>query len=646
MNLKSERITAKELFEENERKDLVRLVTVGSVDDGKSTLIGRLLYDSKTLYEDHLSSLEEDSGRRGSAGDEIDYALLCDGLKAEREQGITIDVAYRYFSTPKRNFIIADCPGHEQYTRNAVTGASNAELAVILIDAAQGVLQQTKRHSFILSLLGINHLVIAVNKMDTVDYRKEVFDSIREDFIDFSERLEIPDIHFLPISALKGDNVVKKSENMPWFDGQPFIEYLETIQVTSDRNLVDLRFPVQYVIRPDADFRGYAGTLASGILRTGAQVMALPSGRRTRVKSILTYDGALEEAFPPMSVTVSLEDELDISRGDMLVHLNNTPHTGRLLEAMVVWMNDRPLREGARYRIKHLTRTITAEVMGIRYKIDVNTLHSEPARELGLNDIGRVVLRLHSPLHYDPYALNRTTGAFIVIDPISNLTMAGGMILDRRPNELTIDPLLQRKRAATDVHPQKSEITREQRAERTQQKAATVWLTGLPKSGKSTIAYRLERQLFDMGYLPHVIDGENLRLNLSNDLGFTANDRSENIRRAAAVAQLCNAAGLISIVALVSPYRSDRASAREMVGAECFIEAHVQAPLEVCEERDTENLYSRARSGELENFSGISAPYEEPEEAEITLTTAEVSPGECVRELVHLLQKRGIIAEI
>ncbi len=636
-------ITAKELFRQNERKDLVRLVTAGSVDDGKSTLIGRLLFDSKTLYEDHIAALKNDSAMQGSAGGEIDYALLLDGLKAEREQGITIDVAYRYFSTPHRNFIIADTPGHEQYTRNTVTGASNADVGLFLVDARNGVIRQTKRHSFIASLLGIKHIILAVNKMDLVDYSREAFERICTDYEDFAERLDIPEIHFIPISALNGDNVVERSERMQWFRGISLIEYLETVHVSGDRNLIDMRFPVQYVIRPDLNYRGYAGTLASGVIRTGDQVLALPSGRRTRVESITTFDGEIDEAFPPMSVAVSLEDEIDLSRGDMLAHVNNVPRNGNVLETMMVWMNDEPLRAGAVYRIKHLTRTLNAEVAAIRYRVDVNTLHSEAADTLRLNDIGRVVLRLHAPVQYDPYDKNRSTGAFILIDRMNNATLAGGMILDRRVSELAVDPALQRKSADTLVHPHRSLVDGEERRERTGQKPVTVWLTGLPASGKSTVAFALERKLFDMGLLPYVLDGENLRLGLSKDLSFTANDRAENIRRAAAVARISNEAGLIAIAALVSPYREGREEARESIGGEKFLEVFVNTPLEVCEKRDDDGLYRRARSGELENFSGISAPYEEPTDPDIVIDTERMSVDDCVLKIVHALQEKGYI---
>ncbi len=635
-------LTAQELFAENERKDQLRLLTCGSVDDGKSTLIGRLLYDSKTLYEDHLASLKKDSVHRGSAGEEIDYALLLDGLKAEREQGITIDVAYRYFSTPRRNFIIADTPGHEQYTRNMATGASTADLGVILIDARMGILPQTKRHSFIASLMGIRHIVVAVNKMDLMDYSEAVYNEIKAEYSNFVARLDIHDVHFIPLSALKGDNVVEPSANMPWFHGSPILEYLENVHVASDRNLIDLRFPVQYVVRPDLNYRGFAGTVGSGVIRRGDEVMALPSGRRSRVKSIDTFDGEVDEAFPPMSVCVALEDEIDISRGDMLVHVNNVPRIGRTFEAMVVWMHDAPLQVGTQFMVKHTTNTVLATVSAIRYRVNVNTLHREDAEELELNEIGRVVLRLHRPLAYDPYAMNQATGSFIMIGRINNATVAAGTILEREPNELVVDEDMRREGKSTNVHEHRSGIGLEERLARLEQKPAAVWMTGLPKAGKSTIAYALERRLFDMGYMVNVVDGENMRLGISNDLGFSADDRSENIRRAIHLTDLCNQLGMMTIAAFVSPYEADRTRAREVLG-DRFLEVFVDAPLEVCRERDSDDLYARAETGEISNFSGVSAPYEPPETPDLVLKTTEMDVDTCVEAIVQALRERGLL---
>ncbi|HKE20390.1 MAG TPA: sulfate adenylyltransferase subunit CysN [Kofleriaceae bacterium] len=643
-----------DLLRRHERSDLLRLLTCGSVDDGKSTLIGRLLHDSKTLYEDHLASLEADSRRVGSAGGAIDFSLLLDGLKAEREQGITIDVAYRYFSTPRRKFIIADCPGHEQYTRNMVTGASTANLAIVLCDARAGILPQTRRHSFIASLLDIGHVVVAVNKMDLVDWSRDVFERIRAEFVEFATRLEVRSVHFIPISALEGDNVVEPSARMPWYRGVPLLDYLETVHIASDRNLIDLRFPVQLALRQDASFRGFAGTLASGILRPGVEVMVLPSRQRTRVRSVVTWAGEIEEAFPPMAVSVTTEDEVDISRGDMLVHPRNLPRVGQEIDAVLVWMSETPLDRQRTYRIKHTTREAHAEVSELRYRFDVNTLHRLPADSLALNEIGRVRVQVSRALAYDPYRRNRSTGSFILIDPVTNGTVAAGMILDRSRDEddaaaagaggAASGAAGARSAVARGLlRPHPSRVGPSERAERLGQQAATVWLTGLPCSGKSTIAYALERRLFDAGYLVHVLDGENLRLGISENLGFGAVERSENVRRAAHVAKLASGAGLITVVALVSPGEADRAAARAIVGAERFIEVYLSAPVEVCEARDQEGLYRRARAGEVERFTGVSAPYEPPRAPDLALPTHEIAVEDSVARVVDLLAARGVL---
>ena len=627
----------------HERKELLRFFTAGSVDDGKSTLIGRLLHDSKTLYEDHLDALKRDSARKSSAGGAIDYSLLVDGLISEREQGITIDVAYRFFSTEKRKFIIADTPGHEQYTRNMATGASTANLAIILVDARLGVLPQTKRHSFIATLLGIKHLIVAVNKMDLMGYAQEVFERIRGDFTDFAARLEVSDVHFIPISALQGDNVVERSAAMPWYEGMPLLRYLEAVHIASDRNLIDLRFPVQYVLRPDLTFRGFCGTVASGIVRQGDEVMALPSGRRSRVKRIVTRDGDLEEAFPPQAVTLVLEDEIDVSRGNMLVHVRNVPHREQELEAMVVWMHAEALRPGKTYLLKHTTQVIPATVQECRYRIDVNSLHRQSAEGLELNEIGRVALALNRPLFFDPYARNRATGSFVLIDRLNNSTMGAGMILDRQPNELVVSHKAAAAQNPAGLQAQKSQVAPEVRAQRLGQKAVTVWLTGLPKAGKSSLAYALEKKLFELGRLAYVLDGVNMRLGLSRDLGFSADDRSENSRRAAEVAKLCTHAGLITLAAFVAPYASDRTNARAIIGPERFIEVYLSAPVEVCETRDPEQ-YGKARRGELKNFTGITAPYEPPSAPDLALATHQLSLDECVQRVITLLRERGVIS--
>ncbi|MFO7821524.1 MAG: sulfate adenylyltransferase subunit CysN [Lentisphaeria bacterium] len=633
----------RELFAENERKDILRFLTAGSVDDGKSTLIGRLLFDSKTVYEDHLSALERDSAKGGSAGEDIDYALLLDGLKAEREQGITIDVAYRYFSTPRRKFIIADSPGHEQYTRNMVTGGSTANLAVILVDAKYGVLPQTKRHSFIASLLGIKHILVAVNKMDAVEYDESVFDRIKEQYSDFAARLDVQDLQFIPISALKGDNVVDKSDRMLWYEGPPLLRYLETVHVASDRNFIDLRFPVQYVIRPGEEFRGFAGTLASGVMRPGEEVVALPSGQKSRIKAIENYDGEIAEAFPPLPVCVTLEDEIDVSRGDMLAHAGNVPHIDRHLEAMVVWMSEDPMQVNGSYIVKQTTNSVPGTISNLRYKVDVNTLHRESAETLELNEIGRAAIALHRPICFDAYSHNNQTGCFVIIDRLTNATLGAGMILERETSESVSGKSETGQPVSEDIHAQISRIKRDERLERMEQQPATVWLTGLPKAGKSTIAYALERRLFDMNYYPHVLDGENLRLGVSRDLGFTGEDRSENIRRAVEVAKLCNDIGMITIAAFVSPYKGGREHARQVIGDEAFLEVYLNTPLEVCEQRDAEGLYERARAGEIKNFSGVTAPYEPPAESDIVITAENRDVDSCVDQILEALEQRGII---
>jgi len=632
------RTSIQELLRENESKDLLRFLTCGSVDDGKSTMIGRLLHDSKQIYDDHLSTLESDSKKVGSAGEAIDFSLLLDGLKAEREQGITIDVAYRYFSTPKRKFIIADCPGHEQYTRNMATGASTANLAVVLIDARHGVVQQTRRHSFIASLLDIGHIVVAVNKMDLVDYSQEVYDKIRKDYEQFAERLQVRNIHFIPMSALLGDNIVEPSTNMPWFKGIALLQYLQTVHIASDRNLVDMRFPVQYVLRQDMNFRGFCGTVASGILRTGSEVCVLPSGRHTTIKSIHTFEGTVQEAYPPMAVTVATEDEIDISRGDMLVSPNNMPKSSHTFDAAVVWMSEEPLDTERHYRIKHCMAVAQAAVTRLVYRFNVNTIGREDAQTLQLNEIGRLQLETSRPLAFDPYRRNRVTGSFILIDSVSNATVAAGMILARTSEANKSEPA----RISTNVKKQDSRVSLQERLQRLPQKPATVWLTGLPKAGKTTIASALERHLFDTGFAVHVLDGENLRHGLSENLGFSALDRSEHIRRAANVAKLCNDIGLITIVALVSPYQSDRSTARDRIGHERFFEVHVDAPVEVCEKRDKEGLYKAAHSGEIKSFTGVSAPYEKPIAPALHIDSQSTPVDSAVSRLVQMLKKSGI----
>ncbi len=537
---------------QHERKELLRFLTCGSVDDGKSTLIGRLLLDSKMVYEDQLAAMEKDSAVHGTTGGEVDPALLTDGLKAEREQGITIDVAYRYFSTAKRKFIIADTPGHEQYTRNMATGASTCDLAIILVDARYGVLTQTKRHSFITSLLGIKHVIVAVNKMDLVDYSQEVFEKIRSDYTAFATRMVVDDVHFIPLSALKGDNIVQASSHMPWYDGSTLMHMLENVHIASDRNLIDFRFPVQYVNRPHLDFRGYCGTIASGVVRVGDEVMTMPSKKTSRVRSIVTYDGELSEAFAPMAVTLTLEDEIDVSRGDTIVHQGNVPKVASSVEAMVVWMSDEPMVPGKPYLFKQTNQTAPGQFTTLRYRVDVNTLRREHAPTLALNEIGRCQLKVNKALIFDAYRHNRGTGAFIVIDRLSNATVAAGMILDRVTGAKSEDHWDDEPASALLIA-RGGNVTIDERSARFGQSPCTILLTGLSGAGKSTTAYALERELFSDGRAVTVLDGENMRLGISRDLEFTSEDRSENLRRTAEVSRLFNDAGLICICAFVAP---------------------------------------------------------------------------------------------
>ena len=630
-------------LQEDETKDLLRFVTAGSVDDGKSTLIGRLLYESKGIYEDQLASVVAASARVGSTGGDLDLALVTDGLRAEREQGITIDVAYRYFSTPRRKFIIADTPGHEQYTRNMATGASTAGLVIILIDAKNGVVTQSKRHAFIAALLGIPHVVVAINKMDLVDYSQEVYKSICREFTEFAAKLEVHDLTFIPVSALKGDNVVDRSDAMPWYRGSALLNHLETVHIASDRNLIDLRFPVQYVLRPDRTFRGYLGTVASGTIKPGDDVMILPAGMRSRIKTVFGSEGDLDEAFPPLAVGVTLQDDIDVSRGDTIVHVNNVPRVDRELDSMIVWMSEEPMQPGKQYLIKHSTRMVPGHISNLRFRVDVNTLHRSQADGLGLNEIGRCVVSLTRPIAYDPYTRNRETGSFIVIDRLTNGTVAAGMILDRDPNKLAVSSEKQvRTHKSGHVHRHASGISEELRAERMGHKPATLWLTGLPRSGKSTIAYELERKLFAAGCNCSVLDGENARLGFSKDLGFSADDRSENLRRAAEVARALNDAGMICICAFVSPYQSSRDQTREILGPQRYMEVYLSAPVDACRQRDAE-LYELADSGEISEFSGVTAPYETPRTADLTIPTHEIDLEESTERIIALLRAKGII---
>jgi bifunctional enzyme CysN/CysC len=627
---------------QHEQKELLRFLTCGSVDDGKSTLIGRLFYDAKLIYEDTLKTLEQDSATHGTTGGDFDPALFTDGLKAEREQGITIDVAYRYFSTAKRKFIIADCPGHEQYTRNMATGASTCDLAVILIDARHGVVTQTKRHSFIVSLLGIKHVMVAVNKMDLVDFSQEVFEQICRDYRDFYSRLDLPDLHFIPISALMGDNIVDRSENMSWYGGTTLMNFLDSVNFASDRNLEDFRFPVQYVNRPHLDFRGFCGTIASGIVRRGDEVMSLPSRKTSRIKSIVTFDGECEEAFAPQSVTLTTEDEIDISRGDMIVRPGNVPRQEQKFDAVVVWMHEEQMVPGQTYLFKQTAKNVTGTISTLRNQIDVNTLHRKPAPTLKLNEIGRCAISLNEPICYDGYRRNRSTGAFIIVDRISNITVAAGMILDRARSDQRHDHWDDEPQSDS-LHTEFSTVSDQERAARFGQQSVTILLTGLAGAGKTTIAYALERRLFELGRAATVLDGQNMRRGISKDLGFTAEERSENLRRSAEVAKLINEAGLICIGAFVAPSEEVRQKAAEVVGKDRFLVVHLAAPVEVCRQRDTDGHYPLADSGEIANFPGVSAPYEQPAAPDLLLPTHEVPVNQCVDQILKMLEERSVI---
>lgn len=623
---------------------LFRLATAGSVDDGKSTLVGRLLHDSKAILADQLEAVARTSAERGFGGDDggLDLALLTDGLRAEREQGITIDVAYRYFSTAKRKFIIADTPGHEQYTRNMATGASTCDLAVILVDARNGVVTQTRRHSFIVTLLGIKHVLVAINKMDLMEYRQEVFEQIRADYTAFAARLDVPDLHFIPISALRGDNVVDPSPHMPWYRGSTLMSFLDSVYIGSDRNLEDFRFPVQYVNRPNLDFRGFCGTIASGIVRRGDEVMALPSRKTSRVKSIVTLDGELEEAFPPQAVTLTLADEIDISRGDMIVRPGNMPKLEQRFDAMLVWMAEQPMVPGRQYLFKQTTKLVTGSIDTLRYRVDVNSLHRQDAPTLRLNEIGRCAVTLTEPIALDDYRRNRVTGAFIVIDRITNGTLGAGMILsrvtaDQRHDHWDDEPL------SRTLHGQHSNVTPDERTARFGQQAVTILLTGLTGAGKTSVAYGLERRLFDAGQASAVLDGENMRLGLSRDLGFTAEDRSENLRRSAEIAKLMNEAGLICIGAFVAPSEEVRQRAAQVVGPDRFLVVYLSAPVDVCRQRDQGGQYSRADDGSIASFPGVSAPYEAPLAPDLVLPTHELSVEQCVEQIMGLLQRKQVL---
>ena len=614
-----------------ERKSLLRFLTCGSVDDGKSTLIGRLLYDTKLLFEDHLAALEKDSKKFGTTGGDIDFALLVDGLEAEREQGITIDVAYRFFATDKRKFIVADTPGHEQYTRNMATGASNSELAVILIDARKGVLVQTRRHAYIASLLGIRHVVLAVNKIDLMGYSQEVFDGIVREFSVFAERLGFASIMPIPISARFGDNVIAKSPSMPWYTGPALLTHLETVDVESPLGEKPFRFPVQWVNRPNLDFRGFSGTVAGGRIRCGDTIAVAKSGRTSTVKRIVTMDGDLPEAVAGAAVTLVLADEVDISRGDVLCAPSARPDVSEQFAAHLLWMAEDELLPGRQYLLKLGTTTVPVQVTALKHKIDVNTLDQHAAKTLQLNEVGYGNFSTSQPIAFDAYRDNRDMGGFILIDRFTNATVGAGMI----------DFGLRR---ATNVHWQALDVDKQTRAEQKGQKPAVLWFTGLSGSGKSTIANLVEKALFAEGRHTYLLDGDNVRHGLNRDLGFTDADRVENIRRVGEAAKLFVDAGLIVLVSFISPFRSERRMARELVGEGEFIEVFVDTPIEVCMQRDPKGLYVKAKAGEIKNFTGISSPYETPENAELRIETVNGDPATHAAAIVAYLRERGFVS--
>jgi bifunctional enzyme CysN/CysC len=613
----------------HERKNLLRFITCGSVDDGKSTLIGRLLYESQMVFDDQLAQFAADSRKLGTRGGELDFALLVDGLAAEREQGITIDVAYRFFATARRKFIVADTPGHEQYTRNMVTGASTADLAVILIDARKGVLTQTRRHSFLVQLLGITRVVLAVNKMDLVGYQRATFETIVADYRAFAARIGINDITAIPVVAVHGDNVTARGGNMPWYSGATLLEHLESVAVDAAVTARPFRMPVQWVNRPHGDFRGFAGLIASGRIATGERVRVLPSGRESRVARILTADGDLDAALAGQSVTLTLAGEVDVSRGDVLAVADDPPQVADQFEATIVWLHEEPMLQGRAYLMKTGSRTVSATIAPLKHRVNVNTLEHEPAERLELNDIGVCELELDRAIAFEPYAANRTLGGFILIDRLSNNTVGAGLISFAL-------------RRSQNVHWQALDVGKPLRARLKGQRACVLWLTGLSGAGKSTIANIVEKQLAASGRHTYLLDGDNVRHGLNKDLGFTAQDRVENIRRVAEVSRLMVDAGLIVLVSFISPFRSERRMARDLFAPGEFLEVFVDTPLAEAERRDVKGLYRKARRGELKNFTGIDSPYEAPEAAEIHIDTTVMTPEQAAASIIARLATLGV----
>ncbi len=612
------------------QRSLLRVLTCGSVDDGKSTLIGRLLFDSQLVMEDQLAALEADSRKVGTQGEDLDFALLVDGLQAEREQGITIDVAYRYFATPHRKFIVADTPGHEQYTRNMATGASNCDVAIILVDARKGVLSQTRRHSCIVHLLGIRHAVVAVNKMDLVDYSQERFDEIERDYRAFAERLGIEKVTCIPISALRGDNVIIKSQALDWYHGSALLPFLEVLEVDEDRSSQPMRFPVQLVCRPNLDFRGFAGTLASGKVAVGDELVALPSAKTSKVARIVTMDGDVETAESGQSVTLTLEDEIDISRGDMLCAGDDRATVSDQVAAMIVWMSEDPLIPGRPLQIRCGNQWSTAQITQLRYKLNVDNLDELATEKLDLNEIGLCNLSISRQIAFDPYEENPTTGSFILVDRMTNETVGAGLIRFGL-------------RRATNIHIQSLDIDKQTRASALGQTPFCLWFTGLSGSGKSTVANLLEKQLHASGKHTYILDGDNVRHGLNKDLGFKEVDRVENIRRVAEVAKLMTDAGLIAMVSFISPFEAERQMARELFAEGEFVEIFVDTPIEICEQRDAKGLYKKARAGQIANFTGISSPFERPDNADIHLAGGQSEPEILVEQVMSELKARRLI---
>ncbi|BDW95435.1 adenylyl-sulfate kinase [Thalassospira tepidiphila] len=613
-----------------EEKSLLRFITCGSVDDGKSTLIGRLLWDSKLIFEDQLAALESDSRKVGTQGGEIDFALLLDGLQAEREQGITIDVAYRFFSTDKRKFIVADTPGHEQYTRNMATGASTADVAVILIDARKGILTQTRRHSFITSLLGIKHVVLAVNKMDLIDYDQSKFDQIVAEYLKFAEQLNYSSITAIPLSALRGDNMIEPSANTPWYSGPTLLAHLEDVQVEQDAIEKPFRLPVQWVNRPNLDFRGFSGTISSGRVKPGDEVVVTASGQTSKVKDIVTFDGNLDEAIAGQAITLTLEDEIDISRGDILAHADAKPDFADQFEARIIWMHEDHLLPGRPYLIKMGAQVANAQISDLKYKVNVNTLEHVAGKTLELNEVGIANISADKALAFDAYDQNRHSGRFIIIDRFTNATVGAGMVNHSL-------------RRATNIKWQEMDINKGARAYQKGQKSVILWFTGLSGAGKSTVANLVEKKLHALGKHTYTLDGDNVRHGLNKDLGFTDADRVENIRRVGETAKLFVDAGVITLVSFISPFKSERQLARSLVEKDEFIEVFIDTPLEVCEQRDVKGLYKKARAGEIANFTGIDSPYERPENAEITVNTSDQTAEEAAEAIVSKLEEFGVL---